>query len=815
MAAPIPHDEADRLAALHACEVLDTVAEPSFDRITALAKQLSGAPIALVSLVDSKRQWFKSIVGLNVTETPRDHAFCAHAIFDNATLWIADATKDERFAANPLVIGAPHIRFYAGAPIVLKTGERIGTVCVIDRQPRAHDQILDDQLRMLAAMASDLMELRRTIAARNAARMQSAIASRRVYDGMEAMADGIVMYDPDDRLVVWNTRYIELFPHLAGNLYVGQHFSDIVKIASQTAQTDDDASTPGWVENRLITQRQAGEPFLQRLQGRIIETTVRYTSDGGKIVTHHDITDAVKAQQQLAEHATTLEAERQKFRDLLETTTDWFWETDANFTLRNISDNFTASTKLPAELFVGKCLRELTPSDQHPQMGDEWRANLSAHRDLRNIYVKIGTLTQGQFYLRLSGRPVRDTAGNFVGYRGTATDITLGLARAHAVHQGQKLQALGTMAAGLAHEFNNILAIVLGYAESLRKELHHNESALPQIEQIAEAGRRGASLSRSLLSFGRSSKAQTRETLNARALIADLPDLLRPLLGPDFHMSVKAGDATLWLDTDRSLLIQSVVNLVVNARDAMPNGGAIAITLSREPQNSARIQRTGLCADRDYVAIQISDTGMGMNRDTMNRLFDPFFTTKKVGEGTGLGLSLVFSFLKDHGGQVDVDSTIGVGTTFVMLLPLAVAPVEALAKTPARPTNHDFTGLHVLLVDDEPQLLSLYKKMLTDLGLHVTAHTDIDAALAALDDDGERLEVLVTDVLMPQMSGIRLAELARSLRPQLQVLFVTGQPERETQTDQIPKHATVLRKPFSQDQLAATLATIVRPARAA
>lgn len=547
------------------------------------------------------------------------------------------------------------------------------------------------------------------------------------------------------------------------------------------------------------------ERWVQLVFEAIVDTNGMRTGSRGIV---SDISSAVQTETQLRDRTATLEAERKKFHDLLETTSDWYWETDANLRIISVSDNFAHSTELSRTQILGACLADFEKSDQHPQLTDEWRDHLRARQDVRNMYVMIEADGR-RFYLRIAGRPVHAPDGAFVGYRGTASDITVGLARSHDVHQGQKLQALGTMAAGLAHEFNNILAIVLGYAASLRDEFRNDASATRQLEEIIDAGNRGANLARSLLSFGRGKHTPTRETLNVHALVTELPKLLKPLLGPGIELRIDGGKAPTWVKADSSMLTQSIVNLVVNARDATTKGGVITIRLAREPRNSDRIRRRGLHPDQDYVVISVSDTGIGMDRQVLDRLFEPFFTTKAVGQGTGLGLSLVFSFLKDHDGAVDVDSTPNVGTTFSLLLPLSAAQSGTIA-TALHTRERSFAGLNALVLDDEPQLLALYEKMLRNVGMNVIAQTDLDAALALVDDDRYNLDLLVSDVLMPKMSGFRFAELATSLRPDLKVLFVTGQPERAAEDNQIPDGANILRKPFTQDQLSTSVANALR-----
>ena len=508
----------------------------------------------------------------------------------------------------------------------------------------------------------------------------------------------------------------------------------------------------------------------------------------------------IELETRVRERTADLETQRQRFRDFAETTSDWFWETNDKLEIESVSDNFAAATGIAKENFLGLSLLQLEPSDQHGHVTDEWRPKLTRRSDVRGMYVMIQSPTRGRVYLRFAGRAVRNDTGDFIGYRGTSADITQALARARAIYQGQKLQALGTMAAGLAHEFNNILSIVMGYAESLRNAMRGDEEAVVQLDQIVEAGRRGTSLSKSLLSFGRSSKSRTREIFNSRALAVELPQLVKPLLGPGYSLVIEAANQPLWVNGDRDLLLQCIVNLVVNARDAMPKGGPITLSLDVEPAGGPRLARAGLPAGRDFVAIRVSDTGLGMDQETVRRIFDPFFTTKKVGQGTGLGLSLLFSFVKEHEGHVEVVSEPNLGTAFVILLPLS-APPAARAISSADPAASDFTGLRVLLIDDEPQLVVIYEKMLRGLGFDVVSFSDANAALGLIDDERQKIDLVVSDVLMPQMSGFRFAELASALR-RIEVLFVTGQPERgQGDADPAPKNAKILRKPFDRNQL--------------
>lgn len=509
-----------------------------------------------------------------------------------------------------------------------------------------------------------------------------------------------------------------------------------------------------------------------------------------------------------------LEAQRQKFRDFAETSSDWFWETDETLAITNVSDNFSETTGIAKQDFTGLKLSALTPSDRHAYLTEDSRDRLAKRLDLRKFCVVVRSPTRGQVYLRMGGRAVRDDAGKFLFYRGTASDITADLARARAAQQGQKLQALGTMAAGLAHEFNNILSIVLGYTESLRNTHRRDADTVEQLTQIAEAGRRGTALSKSLLSFGRSSRAAPREVFNVRALSVELPQLLKPVLGAGLKFRIKSVDRALWVDGERDLLLQSIVSLVINARDAMPSGGEVAVSFDVEPSGSPRLVRAGLDPDCDYAVIAVTDTGVGMDAEAACKLFEPAVAPGPGDNETSVSLSVVHSFVKSHRGFADVDSAPTRGTTVSLLLPISPAP--AARAMSAKGAVTDFTGLRVLLVDDEPQLVTIFETMLRGLGFDVVAHTDLDLALEVLDDEREKIDIVVSDVLMPQMSGFRFADLARSLRPSLVVLFVSGQTERGgNDADPAPPDAKSLGKPFDRSQLSAALGELLQAKQAA
>ena len=297
---PTPGNEVARLARLRDYGVLDTPAEAAFDRITRLASTMLGVPIALVSLVDADRQWFKSRVGLETTETPRRDAFCAHAILHDAVMVVEDAVQDERFADNPLVVGEPNIRFYAGAPLQTADGFRLGTLCAIDTVPRRLSNAQMEMLKDLAAIVMDEFELR--IQAERARQ-----AEQRLFDAVEALSDGFILYDADDRLVICNQRFKEIYAESADLICEGESFGRILRKSMERGQYPEATGREAeWFAKRMYAHLNPGAPIEQQLPGnRWMRIEERRTRDGGLVGFRVDITELKRQEQRLEAMAWT------------------------------------------------------------------------------------------------------------------------------------------------------------------------------------------------------------------------------------------------------------------------------------------------------------------------------------------------------------------------------------------------------------------------------------------------------------------------------------------------------------------------------
>ncbi|WP_404334410.1 CHASE3 domain-containing protein [Sphingomonas sp. MMS12-HWE2-04] len=368
------------------------------------------------------------------------------------------------------------------------------------------------------------------------------------------------------------------------------------------------------------------------------------------------------------------------------------------------------------------------------------------------------------------------------------------------VRQLQKMDSLGKLTGGIAHDFNNMLAIVIGSLDLARRRLHEDASRAGQhIESAMEGARRAARLTAQLLAFGRR-QALAPTAVDASALVRRMSELLRRTIGGDIEFAVRPAPG-LWPSfVDASQLESTLVNLCVNARDAMPEGGRLTLATA-----NMHLGDQGEVPPGDYVRITVQDTGHGMPREVADRAFEPFFTTKETGKGSGLGLSQVYGFVRQSGGHVALLSEPGHGTTVQLYLPRYTGSAKPEVWTPAseRQLEHARGSEIVLVVDDEVQVRALAVDALRELGYVAMDAEDPDAALETLATHA-RIDLLLTDVLMPGMTGRQLAAMARKRRPELKLLFMSGNPadilgEGGGVADDLP----VLPKPFTMAELGA------------
>ena len=389
-------------------------------------------------------------------------------------------------------------------------------------------------------------------------------------------------------------------------------------------------------------------------------------------------------------------------------------------------------------------------------------------------------------------------------------DVTERKALEQQLLQAQKMEAVGRLAGGVAHDFNNLLMAITGYGELMRAKVHKGDPLYDHLENILKAGERASALTQQLLTFSRRQIVHP-QVIDLNRVVLDLEPMLRRLIGEDLDLEIITDPWPVAVKADPGHLGQIIMNLVVNARDAMPRGGRLTLKTAPVDFTVGRHSRFGLTPPGAYVMLEVRDTGVGMDEATQAHVFEPFFTTKEPGKGTGLGLSTVYGIVKQSGGYLDLESEPGAGSTFTIYLPR----LEAVLEPPKVkiPITASFRGEEtVLLVEDEDVLRALLAKFLRLYGYTVLEARHGGEALLICERHQGPIHLMVTDVVMPQMSGRELADRLTPLRPDMKVLYMSGYTE-----DALVQHgvtdlsASFLQKPFKPIDLARQVHALLHP----
>ena len=413
--------------------------------------------------------------------------------------------------------------------------------------------------------------------------------------------------------------------------------------------------------------------------------------------------------------------------------------------------------------------------------------------------------------VRISGRAVAGGDEPSDVLEAIAEDITERRVLEDQFRQSQKMEAVGRLAGGIAHDFNNLLTVINGYTEVLLYHLSPGHPLHAKAEAIQQASDRATTLTRQLLAFSRKQLLELK-VIDVNAIVTDMERLLRPLIGEHIELTTSLAPNIGCTRADAGQLEQVIMNLVVNAKDAMPNGGKICIrTASVTLDDSYRPENTFI-KHGPYVMISISDNGHGMDRETQARIFEPFFTTKEKGKGTGLGLSTVYGIIKQSGGYVFVQSELGRGTVFTIYFPRVDEPSEAHGVAPI---SHAAAGgtETILLVEDEDSVRQLVRETLESRGYRVLEASSGDAALALATTHADPIHLLITDVVMPGLNGHELVEQLLPARPAIKVLYLSGYAQEAfgtTSPAEAPKF--FLQKPFTLQSLSRKVREILGPA---
>ena len=461
-------------------------------------------------------------------------------------------------------------------------------------------------------------------------------------------------------------------------------------------------------------------------------------------------------------------------------------------------------------LYVNPAFEQVTGYSRAEAIGQNTRLLKSDRQDkafYRELWTRIsaGEVWRGRFInKKKNGRlftedaviaPVRDEKGAVTNYIAIKRDISHELELENQYRQTQKIDSIGRLAGGVAHDFNNILAVICGHTDLALMQLSPDAPLRSSLECIQESAERAANLTRQLLAFARRQVIEPR-LINLNELIVNLNKMLRRLIGEDIKLVTQSKPDLGAIKADPGQIEQVLLNLVVNARDAMPDGGTLTIHTDNVTLDEDYARRH-LVTPGEYVMVSVSDTGVGMTDEVKLHIFEPFFTTKEQGKGTGLGLATCFGIIQQSNGHIHCDSQAGEGTQFIIYLPCAKGTEDATVdrEVPASLPQGTET---ILLAEDEPSLRRLMARVLRTQGYTVLEAADGNEALALAQANGTKIQLLLTDVIMPGLSGKMLAEWLGQVNPAIKVLFISGYINNNAVRDAMSKPGTFfLQKPFN------------------
>jgi len=395
--------------------------------------------------------------------------------------------------------------------------------------------------------------------------------------------------------------------------------------------------------------------------------------------------------------------------------------------------------------------------------------------------------------------------GQVVGVTAIARDLSERERLETELRQAQKMEAVGRLATGIAHDFNNIITVLLGYSDELIEEAAPNTTLLAAAVEVRRAADRASALTQQLLAFSRR-QVSVAQTVELNTVIEQMEDLIKRLIGPEIRLRLSLQPGLSTISADAQQIGQVMMNLVVNARDAMPGGGTLSIATADVELGHDNLD----VIPGPHVALMVTDTGLGMSAEVRDRMFEPFFTTKDEGRGTGLGLSMVQAIVRQSGGHIHLDSAPNQGTTFKVYFPrqadLSAAPMPAVPSYSSTIVKGE--GI-IVLAEDDRSVRRLVVSELTRRGFTVLEAEDGVAALELIRREKGRIDILVTDVVMPRMNGADLAKAAEGIRPGLKILFISGHPERAGAGLDPTGVTNLLMKPFTADTLAARIKELI------
>ena len=501
----------------------------------------------------------------------------------------------------------------------------------------------------------------------------------------------------------------------------------------------------------------------------------------------------------LREREEALRESENKYRRIVDTANEGIWVVDEDCSTTFVNARITEMLGYGVEEMIGRRFEVFMFAED---LADNARKMEARRQGVAEQFERRYRCKDGHtLWAIVSATPMFDAGHHFRGSFAMITDVTERRSLEEQLRQAVKLEAIGTLAGGIAHDFNNLMTAVIGYSDLLLYRLQKDNPLRKDIEQIRNAGLSAASLTRRLLAFSRKQVLQPK-VLDLNRVVADTEKMLRRLIGEDIDLVSRLDSALGRVAADPSQIEQVVINLAVNARDAMPRGGKLTIETANVSLDESYARQHIDVRPGQYVMLAMSDTGIGMDAATLSHMFEPFFTTKETGKGTGLGLATVYGIVKQSGGHIWVYSELGQGTTFKVYLPGAEKDTESVPSDAALTELPQGRSEALLLVEDDDTVRSLAGRCLRMNGYTVIEAREGAEALKIFEEHGGSFHLLITDVVMPGMSGRELAKEITLLSPELKVLYMSGYTANAiAQHGVLDAGITLLQKPFTPEAL--------------
>ena len=632
-------------------------------------------------------------------------------------------------------------------------------------------------------------------------------------DLLETLPDAIVAVDRNGIIVQVNSQAQELFGYKRDEL-IGQKVEMLAPESYRPQHHNHRANFAHAPKTRrmgadleLYGRRRNGSEFPVE-----ISLSPVATEDGMLVLSAiRDISDRKRMAEELRRaseelHRRTVEQlgeNRARLASIIDSSEDAIISKDLNGIITSWNRGAEHIYGYTSEEAIGKHISLLTPGDHTAEISKILGQIALGETVEHHESVRV-TKDGRQLNVSISVSPLRDASDKIVGASVIARDITAQKRSEGQLRQAQKMEAIGRLAGGVAHDFNNILGIINACTEFLRDRIDPAAEPSLYVENIRKASERGRALTKQLLAFSRTSAIQPR-VLDLNERLRDISKLLRPLLGDDVEILIVPRSASAVVEADPGQLDQIVVNLAVNARDAMPHGGKFILETGAVSFDEAFADQNQAMRPGKYILLAVSDTGHGMDEATMSRIFEPFFTTKDKGKGTGLGLATVYGIVKQSAGHILVYSEPGHGTTFKIYLPSADHKIGLGSKVEVETVGPERQAT-ILLVEDDEIMRSLTRQLLQEHGYTVVEADDGKSALEWAESHPQPVDLLLTDVVMRRMSGPELVERLHPSRPTLKVVYMSGYTgELIAEREMLQRGITLLEKPFSRTTLLNTI----------